>query len=191
MYSLKRETVATTQPETPLLLVSIGTFENSKLFTDHSLVFLKELEYFSGIVFLTTNRITSFDRAMKSRIHLALEYTPPGIQTRQSLWTQILKSIPQEEIDLDPEDAVDSFVGFKMNGREIANTIHTARTIARFEKKPLLLDHIDMVIQSWREFDDSLKKTGRIAGHSGDKTGRMMIARTNSIIEEDTVDFSS
>ncbi|KAJ5106985.1 ATPase AAA-type core [Penicillium angulare] len=48
-------------------------------------VFLKELEYFSGIVFLTTNRITSFDRAMKSRIHLALEYTPPGIETRQQL----------------------------------------------------------------------------------------------------------
>ena len=38
------------------------------------LVFLKELEYFSGIVFLTTNRIALFDKAMKSRIYLALSY---------------------------------------------------------------------------------------------------------------------
>ncbi|KAJ5127802.1 ATPase AAA-type core [Penicillium atrosanguineum] len=49
-------------------------------------VFLKELEYFSGIVFLTTNRIKSFDKAMKSRIHLALKYTPPGLETRYKLW---------------------------------------------------------------------------------------------------------
>ncbi|KAJ5697694.1 ATPase AAA-type core [Penicillium malachiteum] len=154
-------------------------------------VFLKELEYFSGIVFLTTNRITSFDRAMKSRIHLALEYTPPGIETRQRLWMQILKSIPADEIDFDPEDAVDSFVSVKMNGREIANAIHTARTIARFEKKLLVLDHIDTVLEVWREFDDSLKKTAKINSHSGDKSARMLVGRTNSIIEEDTNDFSS
>ncbi|KAF2455723.1 P-loop containing nucleoside triphosphate hydrolase protein [Lineolata rhizophorae] len=34
-------------------------------------VFLRHLEYFSGIVFLTTNRIHVFDNAMKSRIHFA------------------------------------------------------------------------------------------------------------------------
>ncbi|KAJ5654063.1 ATPaseAAA-typecore [Penicillium lividum] len=151
-------------------------------------VFLKALEYFSGIVFLTTNRITSFDRAMKSRIHLALEYTPPRIETRQQLWMQILKSIPAHEIDLDPEDAVNTFVSEKMNGREIANAIHTARTIARFQKKPLEIAHIDTVLDVWHEFENSLKKAS--SKGPGEKD-LMMIGRTNSIVHEENADFRS
>ncbi|KAJ5370880.1 ATPase AAA-type core, partial [Penicillium cataractarum] len=153
-------------------------------------VFLKELEYFSGVVFLTTNRIKSFDRAMKSRIHLALEYTPPGIETRQQLWEQILKSIPPEEIDIDPEDAIDHFVAAKINGREIANTVNTARTIARFEKKALQLKHIELVLGVWREFDDSLKQTAQKSGQAMEK-GSRMIDRTNSIIEEEDDGFKT
>lgn len=153
-------------------------------------VFLKELEYFSGVVFLTTNRIKSFDRAMKSRIHLAVEYTPPGIETRQQLWEQILKSVPPEEIDIDLEDAIDHFVAAKINGREIANTVNTARTIARFEKKALQLKHIELVLGVWREFDDSLKQTAQKSGQATEK-GSRMIDRTNSIIEEEDHGFKT
>lgn len=35
-------------------------------------VFLRMLAYFCGILFLTTNRVTSFDHAFQSRIHMAL-----------------------------------------------------------------------------------------------------------------------
>lgn len=35
-------------------------------------VFLRMLEYYKGILFLTTNRIGTFDEAFKSRIHLSL-----------------------------------------------------------------------------------------------------------------------
>jgi AAA+ superfamily predicted ATPase len=150
---------------------------------------LKELEYFSGVVFLTTNRIKSFDRAMKSRIHLALEYTPPGIETRQQLWEQVLRSIPREEIDLDPEDAIDNFVAAKVNGREISNAVNTARTIARFDKKPLQLKHIELVLGVWKEFDDSLKEAAKKSDRF-EKSGRL-IDRTNSIVEEEVHGFNS
>ncbi|KAJ5279378.1 hypothetical protein N7478_004750 [Penicillium angulare] len=135
-------------------------------------VFLKELEYVSGIVLLTANRITSFDRAVESRIHLALEYASPGIATRQQLWLQTLKSIPAEDIDIDPEDAVDTFVRVKMNGREVVNAIHTARTIARFEKKTLMFARIETVLGFWREFDDSLKKTAKLTAQIEGKSER-------------------
>jgi AAA+ superfamily predicted ATPase len=148
---------------------------------------LKELEYFSGIVFLTTNRIKSFDRAMKSRVHLALEYTPPSIETRQQLWEQILKTIPRQQIDIDLDDAVDNFVAAKLNGREIANAVNTARTIARFENEPLRLEHIEMVLGVWKEFDDSLKQAAHKSGKSTEKGGQF-ISRTNSIIEEEDDD---
>jgi AAA+ superfamily predicted ATPase len=148
---------------------------------------LKELEYFSGIVFLTTNRIKSFDRAMKSRVHLALEYTPPSIETRQQLWEQILKTIPRQKIDIDLDDAIDNFVAAKLNGREIANAVNTARTIARFENEPLRLEHIEMVLGVWKEFDDSLKQAAHKSGKSTEKGGQF-ISRTNSIIEEEDDD---
>ena len=35
-------------------------------------IFLRLLEYFQGILFLTTNRVTTFDDAFQSRIHIAL-----------------------------------------------------------------------------------------------------------------------
>ena len=35
-------------------------------------VFLRMLEYYSGILFLTTNRVGTMDEAFKSRIHISL-----------------------------------------------------------------------------------------------------------------------
>jgi hypothetical protein len=37
-------------------------------------MFLRKLEYYEGILFLTTNRIAQFDGAILSRIHLLLRY---------------------------------------------------------------------------------------------------------------------
>ncbi|KXG54500.1 ATPase, AAA-type, core [Penicillium griseofulvum] len=154
-------------------------------------VFLKELEYFSGIVFLTTNRIKSFDKAMKSRIHLALEYTPPGLETRERLWLQMLKSIPSEENCIDFDEAMKAFVLVKMNGREIANAVHTARTIARFQKKPVGIEHIEMVLGVWKRFDESLQKIRQGAPHPMDNGSHLMMRRTNSIIEDEKGGFNS
>ncbi|KAK3690375.1 P-loop containing nucleoside triphosphate hydrolase protein [Podospora appendiculata] len=39
-------------------------------------VFLRVLKYYSGILVLTTNRVGSFDEAVKSRVHCALYYPP-------------------------------------------------------------------------------------------------------------------
>ncbi|KAI0484859.1 hypothetical protein GGR56DRAFT_662779 [Xylariaceae sp. FL0804] len=39
-------------------------------------VFLRVLEYYSGLLFLTTNRVGTIDEAFKSRIHMSLYYPP-------------------------------------------------------------------------------------------------------------------
>jgi hypothetical protein len=41
-------------------------------------VFLRALEYFSGILFLTTNRVTTFDPAVLDRMVLVIEYKFPN-----------------------------------------------------------------------------------------------------------------
>ncbi|KAK3947466.1 P-loop containing nucleoside triphosphate hydrolase protein [Pseudoneurospora amorphoporcata] len=126
------------------------------------LVFLKHLEYFSGIVFLTTNRVRSFDAAMKSRIHLALTYGPPDLETRRQLWMKYLGAIPASDIDMDINEDIDELLTEKLNGREISYAVNTARTIARHERQPLSLDHLMTVIQVRQEFDKSLKEASNI-----------------------------
>jgi SpoVK/Ycf46/Vps4 family AAA+-type ATPase len=131
-------------------------------------VFLRHLEYFSGIVFLTTNRVHVFDEAMKSRIHLALGYNPPEEQIRKLLWTKSLKAACQGQIDAEIESAIDTLVKIKLNGREIANALNTALTLARFEGNSLQLKHVETVLNIRSEFDLGLK---RMAVHS--KVGPM------------------
>ncbi|KAH6664637.1 hypothetical protein B0J14DRAFT_493413 [Halenospora varia] len=54
-------------------------------------VFLRKLEYYSGIMLLTTNRVTEFDDAVQSRIHIGIAYSPLGFDTRLSIWKSFLK----------------------------------------------------------------------------------------------------
>ena len=46
-------------------------------------VFLRMLEYCKGILFLTTNRVSDFDEAILSRIHLMLKYDALGLNARK------------------------------------------------------------------------------------------------------------
>ncbi|KAI1175074.1 P-loop containing nucleoside triphosphate hydrolase protein [Nemania sp. FL0916] len=120
-------------------------------------VFLKELEYFSGIVFLTTNRVTSFDRAMKSRIHLALGYTIPEADVRRQIWLHYLGAVPANQSNIKANEVVDQLAGPVLNGREISNAVNTACTMARFEGQPLALKHLETVLEVQQAFDQSLK----------------------------------
>ncbi|XXG94863.1 hypothetical protein Hte_001122 [Hypoxylon texense] len=129
-------------------------------------VFLRELEYFGGIVFLTTNRVNSFDIAMKSRIHLSLSYTPPETEVRRSIWQHCLERLPAQAKDIDVAKTIDFLVTAKLNGREIANSVNTARTLARFDGAPLKLNHIETVLEVRQAFDESLK-TSTVDGYQG------------------------
>ncbi len=53
-------------------------------------MFLRKLEYCEGIIFLTTNRVSDFDEAILSRIHLMLKYDELGIGARSQIWEHFL-----------------------------------------------------------------------------------------------------
>lgn len=151
-------------------------------------VFLKELEYFSGIVFLTTNRLASFDHAMKSRIHLALSYDAPGKELRRQLWRQSLSNVPSEERNsLDDLDVVaEKLAERNLNGREIYNTLNTARTIARFKKTELQVSHIESVLNVKFAFEQRLKDEKKRLMTAGQrKMGLSAVLRQNSILSDE------
>lgn len=55
-------------------------------------VFLRVLEYYNGLLFLTTNRVGTIDEAFKSRIHISLYYPPlDRSQTRDIFRLNIVK----------------------------------------------------------------------------------------------------
>ncbi|KAM0559906.1 hypothetical protein ACHAPJ_003856 [Fusarium lateritium] len=72
-------------------------------------VFLRVLEYYNGLLFLTTNRVGTIDEAFKSRIHLSLYYPPlDKTQTRDIFRLNIgkLKQIEAERHRMTGEPAL-------------------------------------------------------------------------------------
>ncbi|KAF2151737.1 P-loop containing nucleoside triphosphate hydrolase protein [Myriangium duriaei CBS 260.36] len=53
-------------------------------------IFLRVLEYYEGIMFLTTNRVHTFDQAFQSRIHISLDYPELSIESRKQVWKNFL-----------------------------------------------------------------------------------------------------
>jgi SpoVK/Ycf46/Vps4 family AAA+-type ATPase len=48
--------------------------------------FLRTLEYFDGLLFLTTNRVDGVDEAILARCAAVIEYTPPGPADARQVW---------------------------------------------------------------------------------------------------------
>lgn len=114
-------------------------------------VFLRTLEYYNGIMFLTTNRVRTFDEAFRSRIHSALFYPDLGRKETVAIWNKsLLRLMTQKERlkqsfllpDKDRADIVD-FAGkvwdvyhihqvTPWNGRQIRNAFQTAVALAEY-----------------------------------------------------------
>ncbi|OTA66100.1 P-loop containing nucleoside triphosphate hydrolase protein [Hypoxylon sp. EC38] len=93
-------------------------------------VFLCTLEYYPGILFLTTNRISSFDRAFRSRVHLAIHYPPLDASCRQRLWELFVSRLPNNAGTSLVESGDLKFLDDDgMNGRQIKNIVRTAHSL--------------------------------------------------------------
>ncbi|KAK4201930.1 hypothetical protein QBC40DRAFT_48233 [Triangularia verruculosa] len=125
-------------------------------------VFLRVLEYYDGILILTSNRVGTFDEAFKSRIHLAIHYDNLNVPQRRRIWRNFLarlKDIDGESIDFeDINDNLGEFARMEMNGRSIRNAITTARQLAKHKKEVVNSSHLQHVIEVASRFDDYIKK---------------------------------
>jgi len=108
-------------------------------------VFLRALEYYNGILILTTCRIENFDEAIKFRAQLSLHFPPLGPQEREKVWRNFLRFVQKEE---EVEQNLGRLAEIAMNGRQIRNTFKTALQIALQEKKRLAYSHIEMAWKS-------------------------------------------
>jgi hypothetical protein len=65
---------------------SLHEVERNKLVS----IFLRVLEYHEGIMFLTTNRVSTFDPAFQSRIHISIDYPGLSPENRRKIWNTFL-----------------------------------------------------------------------------------------------------
>jgi len=114
-------------------------------------VFLRVLDYYTGILFLTTNRAGSIDEAFKSRIHYKIYYPPLSKDQTLDIWRlniQRLRHINQHSEEKRPLEILDSTVlrfaeeqyeegerrrAVQWNGRQIRNAFQVARSLAYYD----------------------------------------------------------
>ncbi|KAF2861649.1 P-loop containing nucleoside triphosphate hydrolase protein [Piedraia hortae CBS 480.64] len=119
-------------------------------------VFLRLLEYFQGILFLTTNRVETFDEAFQSRIHLPLRYGELTTQAKRSVWKTFLDLARKAEPELTgtfTDQNLDDLARRPLNGRQIKNAVLMANALALNEKKPMGMDQLKKVLDMSESFD--------------------------------------
>jgi DNA replication protein DnaC len=126
-------------------------------------VMLRLLEYYSGCLFLSSNRsASSIDPAIASRITVMLTYPPLDAEGRTKVWKNLIELVPSlpvdpstgevlERISKNPRKCSKYRVNFPdseyenlassygLNGRQIKNSIVLARALARERGVPLSL----------------------------------------------------
>lgn len=125
-------------------------------------IFLRQLEYFQGILFLTTNRVETFDDAFQSRIHIALRYDPLDLRAKKAIFKMFVDRARaqqkgnQEKITFTDED-YDSLARHDLNGRQIKNTVIRAQALAVNKGEPLAMKHVRQILDVQVSFDRDLK----------------------------------
>ncbi|KAE8317342.1 hypothetical protein BDV41DRAFT_561566 [Aspergillus transmontanensis] len=115
-------------------------------------VFLRLLEYYRGILIMTSNRADIIDWAFKSRIHLILHYPEPVPQAKEQIWRQFVN--PSNSQNTLTDGAYSRLAALPMNGRQIKNVVQIATLLAGQEKTVLGIDQIRIVLQATKEVDD-------------------------------------
>ncbi|KAK4174387.1 hypothetical protein QBC36DRAFT_42236 [Triangularia setosa] len=164
-------------------------------------VFLRVLEYYTGILFLATNRIGDFDEAFGSRIHISLHYPQLDLSSTLKVFELNLDLIRDRfkrrmrELSIDTrailEHAADYWTkneNMRWNGRQIRNACNTALALAEFSaqggdhtrvvdadaKISLKLEHLEVVSKAYLGFITYLED---VFDRDADRRAKQMMIR--------------
>ena len=125
-------------------------------------IFLRTLEYYSGILFMTTNRVRTFDDAFKSRIHVPLKYDDLPQSSRFKIWKNFLDKLrasqrPGTGVDVDVDDeGIEKLARSPLNGRQIKNVVRTAKSLAAYRGGCLDVEALMRVVEFQMDFEEEL-----------------------------------
>ncbi|KAG1749236.1 P-loop containing nucleoside triphosphate hydrolase protein [Suillus lakei] len=114
-------------------------------------IFLRQLEYYQGILFLTTNLVSQCDAAFESRIHFTVHYPPLCRVSRRQIWKTFISKT--SDTCLVSEAEIDTLARETLNGRQIKNTVGTALSLSLHSNKPLAMEHIRTVLDTMMDWN--------------------------------------
>ena len=109
-------------------------------------IFLRILEYYEGILFLTTNRVENIDAAFQSRIHISMHYDELSYSSRRHVWENLVTASKRKDHGF-RDFELDALGDWKLNGREIKNVLKTAQLLASRQGDELQFQHVMIVLQ--------------------------------------------
>ncbi len=108
-------------------------------------VFLRVLEYYRGVLFMTSNRATIIDDAIMSRATAWIKYDIPNTEELNQIWKVLADkfniALDQATIDL----LIEEFP--KLSGRNVRNLLKLAKLLAIRKKKKVDFELIKYVAQ--------------------------------------------
>lgn len=150
-------------------------------------IFLRQLEYFQGILFLTTNRVETFDDAFQSRIHIALRYDPLDLKAKKAIFRMFVEKARSQQqqqqekkrkarkerkegnggaaadggdggqVSFFTEEDYNTLARHDLNGRQIKNTVIRAQALAVNKGEVLCMAHVGQILDVQVNFDRDLK----------------------------------
>lgn len=127
-------------------------------------VLLRVLEYYKGILILTTNRVRQFDIAVLSRINLGIKYEMLDFEQKKAIFDQFIEtaapgSIKKKDAITDWFRTSDAKEFFKpLNGRQIRNVLFSAASLGSSSgDEKLDLKSIKTMAKVTFKFQDALR----------------------------------
>lgn len=121
------------------------------------------LEYFQGILILTTNQISQFDVAVQSRIHIALHFENLDKQQTSEIFCGFLNQYEKRGlVAKDMYDGITKYVEKELyrerfDGRQIRNVVTCAMGLACSERRRLTLEDVQTVVRYTKIFKADLE----------------------------------
>ncbi|GAQ11473.1 hypothetical protein ALT_8794 [Aspergillus lentulus] len=134
--------------EADVLLDARGN-ANESLVTKNALVsvLLREVEYFKGVLIMTTNRVVAFDPAILSRIHHAVNFGEPNSDQEYKIWKLWIERLDEQGLCDDSNDlhkwAKETKKASRrhiLSGREIRNVFIMAQMLAERPNRDLKIN---------------------------------------------------
>lgn len=144
-----------------------------------SIVFLRKLEYFRGILFLTSNRMRFIDVAFQSRISIGVSFEHMDSDTRRQIWLNFFGRFHSSNREARKEltNQIDVIQRWELNGRQIRNILRLAESLAFAEEQrrgTLRFRHVERIatetLNFQRNFQDEASKPLSQLERVGDHT---------------------
>ena len=121
---------------------------------------LRILEYYEGILFLTTNREQVIDHAFRSRIHLFIAYPPLSADARRELWSNsIVRANRGQTPDWLSTRFLDHLAEQDVNGREIKNVVRVGHSFARSASRDMTTEDILLGMYALKECETGFNQS--------------------------------